>query len=444
MNNIIYFYDKNEKYGDLSNFSPHPIEMPDGMWKTVEHYYQAKKYEGKKLESTIRDAPTPEIAAQTGRENTSIIRGDWHKVKDQIMHDALIAKFSQHEYLRLLLISTGTKTLVEHSEHDVYWGDGGNGNGLNRLGRLLMTVRTAMAQEIGHQQLAPQKTGGEFVNTPASPKQITYTWRDVFDQFNLSSNENERIADYFMELFINRSILLDDIHWLDIGCGDCKKTLLMSEAIRLKSNKKIEQITLIDSDFDLLLPLTAKNVSKIENLTSHLSFFSSCLEAQLQSDKASLISNNFITAIHCLHSKSIMKAFINLVIAKASQPDKAYLLTIFENIDSDLFGIRRILEHAGYEVPKTFPEQIENLAKHPNIDVTEAEIDGQYCAIRKKNERSIPDWIYPFVLGISLNEYELKPVKERKFIEKTITNYVLDNNITKLSIPDSAFLIKVN
>lgn len=43
--NMIFFYKTWDPYGTLSNFSPHPVHMPDengvcNMWPTVEHYYQ--------------------------------------------------------------------------------------------------------------------------------------------------------------------------------------------------------------------------------------------------------------------------------------------------------------------------------------------------------------------------------------------------------------------
>lgn len=42
---IIFFYKTWDPYGVLSNYSPHPIQMPDEngdyvTWMSVEHYYQ--------------------------------------------------------------------------------------------------------------------------------------------------------------------------------------------------------------------------------------------------------------------------------------------------------------------------------------------------------------------------------------------------------------------
>ena len=38
-------------------------------------------------------------------------------------------------------METGDRKLIEHTDKDKYWGDGGNGKGENRLGILLMKLR---------------------------------------------------------------------------------------------------------------------------------------------------------------------------------------------------------------------------------------------------------------------------------------------------------------
>ncbi len=81
------------------------------------------------------------IAARMGRSRKRPLRKDWEAVKDAIMYEAVLAKFTQHTDLRELLLATGDAKLVEHTENDAYWGDGGDGSGKNRLGRILMRVR---------------------------------------------------------------------------------------------------------------------------------------------------------------------------------------------------------------------------------------------------------------------------------------------------------------
>lgn len=41
-----------------------------------------------------------------------------------------------------MLVSTAGSVLVEASPHDLFWGGGREGEGLNYLGRLLMQLRT--------------------------------------------------------------------------------------------------------------------------------------------------------------------------------------------------------------------------------------------------------------------------------------------------------------
>ena len=57
------------------------------------------------------------------------------------MYEGLKAKFTQNSDLKVKLLETGDRKLVEHTENDHYWADGGDGKGLNRLGTLLMRLR---------------------------------------------------------------------------------------------------------------------------------------------------------------------------------------------------------------------------------------------------------------------------------------------------------------
>jgi ribA/ribD-fused uncharacterized protein len=69
------------------------------------------------------------IAARLGRDRKKRLRADWESVKVSVMREAVEAKFRQHDELRELLLGTGDARLVEHTENDNYWGDGGDGAG---------------------------------------------------------------------------------------------------------------------------------------------------------------------------------------------------------------------------------------------------------------------------------------------------------------------------
>lgn len=139
--NVINFYSTQGEYGCFSNFSRHPVWLKGKSWPTSEHYFQAQKFAGTTHEEDIRKAKTPGLAAQMGRDRKRPLRQDWEAVKDGIMHEVVLAKFSQHADLKEVLLATGDATLVEHTFNDSYWGDGGDGSGQNMLGQILMRVR---------------------------------------------------------------------------------------------------------------------------------------------------------------------------------------------------------------------------------------------------------------------------------------------------------------
>lgn len=99
----IYFYSKIDTYGDFSNFSPHGIATDDLWWPTVEHYFQAQKFEDAEHREKIRRK-----------------------------------KFETHLEIRDLLLGTGEEELIESAPNDYYWGCGKHGTGQNKLGHILM------------------------------------------------------------------------------------------------------------------------------------------------------------------------------------------------------------------------------------------------------------------------------------------------------------------
>ena len=138
---IIKFYKVQEQFGCFSNFAAYPIEVDGKVWPTSEHYFQAQKFAGTEFEEEIRRLKSPMIAARMGRDRGKPLRADWEQVKDEVMRRAVLAKFTQHEELRDILLSTGDALLVEHTRNDSYWGDGGDGRGRNMLGQILSSVR---------------------------------------------------------------------------------------------------------------------------------------------------------------------------------------------------------------------------------------------------------------------------------------------------------------
>jgi len=145
----IRFYSVGAEYGELSNFARYPISLRGKRWPTSEHYFQAQKFADPRDQEQIRGASTPMLAAQWGRDRKRKLRRDWESVKLGVMREAVEAKFRQHDELRALLLATGDAKLIEHTDADDFWGDGGDGSGRNELGRILMAVRARLRDEAG-------------------------------------------------------------------------------------------------------------------------------------------------------------------------------------------------------------------------------------------------------------------------------------------------------
>jgi ribA/ribD-fused uncharacterized protein len=144
---IINFYRVSDEFGEFSNFAPFPIKVDGKKWPTSEHFFQGQKFAGTEYEESIRRVDSPMVAARMGRTRKEPLRKDWELVKEDIMRIGLRAKFTQHEDLRALLLSTNDAHLIEHTRNDLYWGDGGDGSGKNRLGCLLMELREELKRE---------------------------------------------------------------------------------------------------------------------------------------------------------------------------------------------------------------------------------------------------------------------------------------------------------
>ncbi|MDQ2701847.1 MAG: NADAR family protein [Pseudomonadota bacterium] len=145
----ICFYRSNERpYGAFSNLFRREFEFEGERYPTAEHAYQAGKARKPEVRAWLMSAPSPALLAMAahGLYYWDITPG-WSTTKFDRMKRILRAKFTQFEDLKALLLSTGTARLVETATVDSpvnrLWGEV-NGVGQNKLGTLLMEVRTEL------------------------------------------------------------------------------------------------------------------------------------------------------------------------------------------------------------------------------------------------------------------------------------------------------------
>ncbi|MBY3348664.1 NADAR family protein [Rhizobium laguerreae] len=147
---IISFYRANERpYGVLSNLYRREIEFEGRIFPTSEHAYQAGKAIKPAVREWIQAAPSPSLAAMAAHGlYTWDVVPDWATIKFDRMRAVLRAKFIQHPDLAEILISTGSKRLVEagtvNNAVNRLWGEV-NGKGENMLGVMLMELRDQLA-----------------------------------------------------------------------------------------------------------------------------------------------------------------------------------------------------------------------------------------------------------------------------------------------------------
>lgn len=137
-------YGSLRKLFPFSNFQPFEINYEGIVYPTVEHFYQAMKFDDHVSRRLIANRPTPGEAKTTAHQ-ISGKRHDWDAVKVEIMRTALEWKFAEGTvYYEQLL--TFTQPIIEFNLwHDLFWGicicEKCKGKGLNVLGKLLKEIR---------------------------------------------------------------------------------------------------------------------------------------------------------------------------------------------------------------------------------------------------------------------------------------------------------------
>jgi ribA/ribD-fused uncharacterized protein len=150
----VHFYRANQRpFGPLSNLYRRSIVFEGRVYPTAEHAYQAGKARKEEVREWILGAPTPGLVAMAAHGlYTWDIVPDWSRIKYERMRRVLHAKFTQHDDLRQLLLSTGNARIVEAggvpNAVNYTWGEV-NGKGKNMLGVMLMELRTQLAAAEG-------------------------------------------------------------------------------------------------------------------------------------------------------------------------------------------------------------------------------------------------------------------------------------------------------
>jgi ribA/ribD-fused uncharacterized protein len=138
-----------KEYFFLSNFYPCLVFYNGLMFKNSEAAYMSCKNDNKEDHIKLASFKTAREARDYGQ--TVVIRPNWDDVKYGYMKTVVTDKFTRNADIRVKLLATGTKQLVEGGTwHDQYWGicncEKHNGEGKNALGQILMEVREELSK----------------------------------------------------------------------------------------------------------------------------------------------------------------------------------------------------------------------------------------------------------------------------------------------------------
>ena len=152
---IICFHNPDEENGYLSNWFHSDFSIDEIEFSSMEQYMMYKKavcFSDKKIAEEILSINDVAEIKRLGRQISNYNDNIWNGMRQIIVYEGLLAKFSQNELLRRRLKMTEQMIFAECAVKDQIWGIGlamndprryniNQWNGKNLLGYTLMMVR---------------------------------------------------------------------------------------------------------------------------------------------------------------------------------------------------------------------------------------------------------------------------------------------------------------
>ncbi len=152
---VICFHNPNEENGYLSNWYPSSFTLDGVAFSSMEQYMMYRKavcFGDEKVAAQILATEDVAEIKALGRIVSGYDESLWNGVRQIVIYDGLLAKFSQNSELGEQLKRTGSAVLAECAVKDRIWGiglsmhdpdrlDRAKWQGQNLLGYALMMVR---------------------------------------------------------------------------------------------------------------------------------------------------------------------------------------------------------------------------------------------------------------------------------------------------------------
>ena len=152
---VVCFHNPEEEKGFLSNWYISKFEVAGRVFSSMEQFMMYQKaicFGDESVAEQILKTDDVARIKELGRMVSGYNENIWNGMRQLIVYEGLVAKFSQNEELKERLLQTGDALLVECAAHDRIWGIGlsmkderrfdiSQWRGKNLLGYALMMVR---------------------------------------------------------------------------------------------------------------------------------------------------------------------------------------------------------------------------------------------------------------------------------------------------------------
>ena len=136
--NIICFHNPDEENGYLSNWYLSPFTFDEVSFSSMEQYMMYRKaltFGDDKVASDILITSDVAKIKALGRLVSGYDENIWNGIRQIVVYEGLLAKFSQNPELKEQLKSTGDAILAECAVKDRIWGTGLSRHDPNRFDR---------------------------------------------------------------------------------------------------------------------------------------------------------------------------------------------------------------------------------------------------------------------------------------------------------------------
>lgn len=125
--NVICFHNPNEENGFLSNWYLSTFMVDGRSYSSLEQYMMWSKaiaFGDNEIANRILATDDAATIKKLGRSVSGYDEGYWSGIRQIVVYQGLLAKFSQNEELKSKLKATGSALLAECAVKDCIWGNG--------------------------------------------------------------------------------------------------------------------------------------------------------------------------------------------------------------------------------------------------------------------------------------------------------------------------------